>query len=331
MADTIVPGVAPTIKRRGRKPKNTNPETTINNDVVVVAPSAPKKRGRKPKGGKLIPNNEIQEIDPYVKTNVILHLKCSLKKLDEHSKAKKDSIESFSMFSNKMNDLQYQELNKPNDFSHKELVDDDDKTKQSEAVKVTNKINNTDLENINKKLRELQKLFHNNDISDKKSACFWCTCDFDNNAIHIPKFKICNSFHVYGCFCTPECAVAHLMNENIDISIRFERYQLLNYIYGKVYDYKKNIKPSPDPYYTLDKYYGNLSIQEYRKLLSMERLFMVIDKPLTRVLPELYEDINEFQQNNTTIQPKSSYQIKKRKQTQHTKNDIVNENFGTKT
>ena len=49
MADTILPGVAPTIKRRGRKPKNTNPETTINNDVVVVAPSAPKKKRKKTK------------------------------------------------------------------------------------------------------------------------------------------------------------------------------------------------------------------------------------------------------------------------------------------
>ena len=56
----------------------------------------------------------------------------------------------------------------------------------------------------------------------------------------------------------------------------------------------KNIKPAPDPHYTLDKYYGNLSIQEYRKLLSKERIYMIVDKPMTKVLPELYEENNEI-------------------------------------
>jgi ABC-type uncharacterized transport system ATPase subunit len=46
------------------------------------------------------------------------------------------------------------------------------------------------------------------------------------------------------------------MNENLDSSTRFERYHLLNHIYTKIYDYKKNIKPSPNPYYMLEKYYG---------------------------------------------------------------------------
>ena len=40
------------------------------------------------------------------------------------------------------------------------------------------------------------------------------------------------------------------------------------------------------------KFYGNLSIQEYRKLLKSEHLLCVLDKPLTRVLPELHEDLN---------------------------------------
>ena len=54
------------------------------------------------------------------------------------------------------------------------------------------------------------------------------------------------------------------MNENIDSSSKFERYYLLNNIYGKIYNYEKNIKPAPDPHYTLDKYYGLFSINEWR-------------------------------------------------------------------
>jgi hypothetical protein len=52
---------------------------------------------------------------------------------------------------------------------------------------------------------------------------------------------------------------------------------------------------APNPYYTLDKFYGNLSIQEYRQLLTYERLLLIIDKPLTKVFPELHEDNNEFE------------------------------------
>ena len=105
-----------------------------------------------------------------------------------------------------------------------------------------------------KKLKKLENNLHLNNISDKKSACFWCTYDFDNPPIYIPKFFIKDSYNVYGCFCSPECATAHLMNENIDSSTKFERYFLLNNIYSKIYDYKKNIKPSPDRYYMLDKF-----------------------------------------------------------------------------
>ena len=39
---------------------------------------------------------------------------------------------------------------------------------------------------------------------------------------------------------------------------------------------------------------GNLTIQEYRKLLQNERLLILIDKPLTKIFPELHEDNNEY-------------------------------------
>jgi hypothetical protein len=54
------------------------------------------------------------------------------------------------------------------------------------------------------------------------------------------------------------------------------------------------IKPAPDPRYLLNKYYGNLTIDEYRKLLKSDHLLYVVNKPLTHSLPELYEDNNEY-------------------------------------
>ena len=124
------------------------------------------------------------------------------------------------------------------------------------------------------------------------------------------------------------------MNENIDSSTKFERYHLMNHIYSKIYDYTKNIKPAPDPHYMLDKFYGNLTIQEYRALLKSERLFLIVDKPLTRILPEFHEDNDEFIINNKII-PSNNYQIKKKNmQSSLTtkkpvqKSAILNEKFG---
>jgi hypothetical protein len=201
-------------------------------------------------------------------------------------------------------------------------VNDDYNSDEDEPTKDGNK-------EIWKKLKQLEHNLHINNVNNKKSACFWDTCDFDSPPVYIPKHFINGTYHVYGCFCSPECGVAYLMNENIDSSTKFERYHLFNHIYSKIYDYKKNIKPSPNPYYMLEKYYGNLSIQEYRSLLRNERLFLIVDKPLTRILPELHEDNDEFILNNKIIPSNNNYQLKTRLQRKKpSKNTIFNEKFG---
>ena len=283
-----------------------------------------KKRGRKPKGGKIIqqivPLNNNKEPKP----NVILHLKCSLKDLQSNL-IQGFEIQSFNF--QPTNQLTYDIINsEPNIFNKQEppkiaydeidYDDDDDRS-----------IKDNDTKEVWKKLKVLEHNLHINNISDKKSACFWCTYEFDNPPVYIPKHFIKDSYHVYGCFCSPECATAYLMEENIDSSAKFERYHLINHIYSKIYDYKKNIKPAPNPYYMLEKYYGNLTIQEYRSLLRNERLFLVVDKPLTRILPELHEDNDDFIINNKII-PSNNYQFKKKLQKKQTKNNILSERFG---
>jgi len=192
----------------------------------------------------------------------------------------------------------------------------------------------TDTANINereiwRKINQLKLSFHKSDICQniggtQRSACFWCTCEFDSPAIYIPKSCSKEGYQVYGCFCSPECAAAFLMNENIDTSTRFERYHLLNSVYGKIYKYEKSIKIAPNPYYLLNKYYGNLTIQEYRKLFHSDQMIYVVNKPLTHILPELYEDNNDFLLN-TKIIPTHSVNIKKNKPL---KSNILNNAFG---
>ena len=299
-------------KKRGRKPKK----------KVEVEKPPPKKRGRKPKGGKIIKNEKLKIVNTVDdKPNIILHLKCNTEKECD----KLNNLESYSMnTNNKINNLNFNEITNKNEKLNINL--------NNEIEKVDNS-NSINIKNLWLKLDNLKNNLKFNNVSDKNSACFWCTYDFDNPAIYIPMQKNDNMINVYGCFCSPECAVAHLKSEPIDESTRWERYTLLNNIYGKIYNYKKNIKPAPDPHYTLEKFYGTLNINEYRKLLENDVLLMIVNKPMTKITPELCEDNNEIPNvldnlvsDNTMKSNKTNYRLK-RKNPNNTKKQIVSNNF----
>jgi hypothetical protein len=85
-------------------------------------------------------------------------------------------------------------------------------------------------------------------------------------------------------------------------------------LYGGAYQHGKGIKPAPSPHFLLDKYYGNLSIQEYRHLFKGSQMIYVVNKPLTHILPELYEDNNDFLVNSKVI-PTNNMKLKKKYKT----------------
>jgi hypothetical protein len=315
-------------------PDTIHPDTIYPGDTpekltIVKEEKVHKKRGRKPKGGKIIINNNIQSLDTIHEYNIILHLKCSEMDLTHNnflSSINYDpnvhAVETFQFENSK--ELNYQIINNESDnsknintFISGGEFNNTNNTAINGSINNTNKISDSEefdhTKHLWKKIKELTINLHKNNIQDKKSDCFWCTCAFDNPPLYIPKYELNNIYYCYGCFCSPECATAFLFKETIDTSTRFERYHLLNHIYCKIYNYTKNIKPAPDPYYTLNKYYGNLTIQEYRLLLKNERILIVVDKPLSRILPELHEDNDDFI-NNLKIGSSSSnkFQIKKK-------------------
>lgn len=282
-----MPNKANKPKKRGRKSKKEK-EALLKAQKEqgnVIIKKKPKKRGRKPKGGKIIKAENLSDsINIDQKQNIILHLKCSSKELNNFNNCQllnNNKLESIDLEPN--NKLDFFEIK--NDNVNKKIIENEEPNNYEETVNI--KI-------INEKIKKLKINLRHNNIMYKRGSCFWCTCGFDNPPIFIPRLKKEDTIEVYGCFCSPECACSFLKNEQIDDSTRWERYTMLNNLYSKIYNYDKNIKPAPNPYYTLDKYYGNLTIEEYRKLLKNERLIMVVDKPLTKILPELYEENNEL-------------------------------------
>jgi hypothetical protein len=296
-------------------------ETTSPEQIVV-------KKGRKPKGGKLTlqPTDKVKKYSQI--TNIILHLKCNMIDLETYNN-------DFNKFIK--NPLEYDPTvpNSIQSYSGNDVFttyqNNNDSTEQfvfCKEVTNTDRTYSTDDEEatITDKLKKLKINLYKNNSLNKKPACFWCTYDFDNPSCYIPKYEMDETLFCYGSFCRPECAVAYLMKENIDDSTKFERYHLLNHVYGNVYDYKKNIKPAPNPHYLLEKFNGNLSIQEYRKLFKTEHFLQVVEKPMTRILPELHDD-NEDNTNNKNM---GMYKVKRKtdKQNVPSKNLIMRENFG---
>lgn len=331
------------------------------NTPQVEEPKVLKRRGRKPKGGKIVPTQLPINSVTVDKPNILIHLKCSLQ--DLHL-LEKNTIGTYQFTPNNISTefLKLEQNTPDNQFNDNYFLlepQTDNYTVQTEQqFTFTNSTPLTYSTNIPpqslnistpsvcsnpqtckcettaqlakkllcKKINDLSVNLHKNNI-DKKSACFWCTYDFDTPVIYIPKYNILDQYYVYGCFCAPECAFAYLMNENIDTATKFERYQLLNYIYKSLYNYTNNIKPAPNPYYMLDKFYGNLSIQEYRSLFQTDRLFLIVDKPLTKMMPELVEDNDEFILNKKLI-PSGNYQIKRGSTKKNeNKKDILTEHF----
>jgi hypothetical protein len=351
-------------KKRGRKKKEVVVEIEPPENIVVsiqenkTEPVA-KKRGRKPKGGKLIlKQTDMISSQPAI-SNVILHLKCSMQDLNAHNDVIKNLVTDPLIYNPAIppNILTYKktetsafsvydaEKDQTTDLAYGEFIPNNAMLAQETKLCQICSLNLSEVESaetdeinikdINTKLKRLKIQMYKNTNPEKKSACFWCTYDYDNPSCYIPKYEMDKEIYGYGSFCRPECAVAYLMKENVDDSTKFERYHLLNQIYSKVYNFKKNIKPAPNPYYLLDKFYGNLTIQEYRKLLKTEHMLLIIDKPMTRILPELHEDnedfiINIYGGTNNQSNRGGVYKVKRESEKKQgpSKSSIIKDKFG---
>lgn len=108
------------------------------------------------------------------------------------------------------------------------------------------------------------------------TACFWCTESFENQPCVVPEREEKKMYKVYGNFCSPECALSYLLNENIDSHVRWERMSLLHRLYSDLYP--ERIFPAPSRE-SLKKFGGPMTIEQYRNTMYSKQVRIDIQMP----------------------------------------------------
>jgi hypothetical protein len=282
-------------KKRGRKPKVKEPE-----DTVKVF----KKRGRKPIG-KIIDfskdNTSISIDDDYI-ARIPLHpndfnklLKIDNKKKEETTKMESIDLTgnidsnnfSLEMLSGNTKDMYTTiEVKKMCDYYERQLTE----------LKVENNELHQYVQKVKKDMSGDEKnVYHMNidfvHIDDDKTIieektdvhCWWCCHQFENPPCFVPDKYVNGTYHVFGCFCSFNCALAWNI-ENNDYKT-WERTSLLLDLFKKI-NGSTNVLKTADPRQCLKMFGGNISIESFRKDFKyINYKSHVILPPMTSIVP----------------------------------------------
>ena len=109
-------------------------------------------------------------------------------------------------------------------------------------------------------------VFHMHKMETQKDVCCWHCCEsFENEPYKLPRLydPVEKIYHVYGHFCSPNCAKAHILE-----TTSFDKGQHLNVftrMMRDIYDVKESITESP-PRIALQKFGGPFDIKTFRSM-----------------------------------------------------------------
>ena len=307
-------------KKRGRKPKN-----NIITDVKI-----PKKRGRKP--NLLNIKTPILNIsnDKLIKSDNILHLKINTKDINEYILG--DDIYKYNPNINDpipyenidtlSGNLNYGSLNT-------DLLENTENKKKENIQKTVNKSvedpvseiikdnvnepkiqDNKNYTNSNKIKKNIRPIMYFYNESNKRKKwplksnikCLWCCHNFGNYPCALPIKLKSNTFYVFGNFCSKECVCAYNFDSNINSSVIWERYVLLNHLYSIIENNPElQINQAP-PRLTLIDFGGYLTIKEFRNSNENNK-YNILFPPMVSIIPSIEENYKD------KLKTKDSYYI----------------------
>ena len=233
-------------------------ETTTSVSTTTVSISKPRKRGRKPRGGMVTSRSKKVSTEIRI-PNIIIQLNCRMTDI-----ISADDIDSTVYSPNIADIIGY--LNTT--LQYQELEPDETTTAETTTAETTN-INNTTTttQSSDDSIMQIQPIAPPEytrtaaPTTYGRKMCFFCGCDDRPTPVAIPK----SNTESYGQFCRPECAAAFVMNESIDTTTKYDRFQMLCTEYGND---DEPIKQSPSPHYLLEHYCGEMTPVEYHEMIG---------------------------------------------------------------
>ena len=272
--------------KRGRKPKalSSNNDNVVSNDDDQNKQKS--RRGRKP---KVVYNTFDAPTDFFQSNsddeNIIMRLNVSQK--DDNSVI--DDIEMLPDAYNQNNLDTF--LSKPCEIEFVKQHSD------FAALSEVQHLNDTyDALKVVELLKDFEEKNKNNEWPSTTSIhCYWCCHRFHTAPFGIPIKYTEGKFHVFGCFCSLECATAFNFSSKESMDEIWERYNLINLLSRKI-DYKNVVKAAPNRL-ALKMFGGHLDINEYRDYCNTSKVININFPPMMSLTQQI-EEINESDINN---------------------------------
>lgn len=200
---------------------------------------------------------------------------------------------------------------------HEILENQDNSNKKEEtAIPVSRTIKNTNHKKINSIMVYYNEYNKRKEWPKKSSInCFWCCHTFTCPPCVLPTKLKGDVFHVYGNFCSKECAAAYNFEsqDNHNYQCPWERYSLLNHLYSIIED-KPDLRVNLAPHrMTLEMFGGSLSIEEFRESFTSSKKYNVVYPPMVSIIPamEMTNKVDTSKRNESYYIPIDKERIKK--------------------
>ena len=200
-------------------------------------------------------------------------------------------------------------VNNLNNENEKENKNDSDKIDYNDIIIDifnTKNQNKNNFKNRTKKVYNINTQFKKNIEDWPKTTqihCFWDSHPFNNIPISIPLKIDEDNYHLYGCFCSLECAAAYIFK---NYKNKWELYSLLHNFYNQ----DKKIKIA-SPRETLAIFGGSLDILKYRSVNSCNNIsYSILMPPYLPIVP-IQKEENCNNKNNYKYIPIDKEKINK--------------------
>ena len=197
------------------------------------------------------------------------------------------------------------------------LVNQDKISKKEEVtIKETRTVKNSNHKKVNSIMVYYNEYNKRKEWPKKSSInCFWCCHTFTCTPCVLPTKLKGDVFHVYGNFCSKECAAAYNFEsqDNHNYQCPWERYSLLNHLYSLI-EQKPDLQVNLAPHrMTLEMFGGSLSIEEFRESFTTNKKYNVVYPPMVSIIPamEISNKVDNSKRNESYYIPIDKERIKK--------------------